>query len=497
MRRPWLILLSVGFLACRASVSRSVPAGESAPSPPAARLSEVWVDGGRTASGDGSRASPWRTLGEALAAPGPVWVHVARGLYAGPFTLPAGTRLEGTGATTVLYTDGVETAVRAPGGAELVRLAVQGGGWGLEGAGTVKLEGVAFSGQRTGAVRLGGGRLVAAASHFEAGVSETEGLVLEGPARGEVKDSTLSGPYRRGVSVKGGAEAVLESVRSEGPVTAVQQEGGRTELRRVSAEGGRGPALWVQDGAMKLEGVSVTGHEFGLSAHGAELEVRGFTSVRAEQAGLALVESRGRLEDVEVRGSGRFGALQLVGSDLTLRHVRVDGADAYGVQATNGRLRASDVTITRLRSSEHLFGDGLHLRGVVAEVEGLVVRDVEGAGVLAAQGAEVTLRDATLVGCRQAGVAVETLGAVNAERLEVRDSGGPALAVLRDGTLRADALTAKGNAEGLLWAECEGETQVHLGRLQTEDKRGLEAPCVTLAEAARPRHSAPPEPPPR
>jgi hypothetical protein len=98
--------------------------------------------------------------------------------------------------------------------------------------------------------------------------------------------------------------------------------------------------------------------------------------------------------------------------------------------------------------------------------------------VLAAQGAEVVLRDVTLIRCKQAGLLVESLGQVKAQGLEVRGPGDTALAVLRDGEVSVDGLTASGLTDGLLWAECEGSTRVRLGRLKTEDRRGLSAPCV-------------------
>ncbi len=469
--RPLLLVLLV-IAACRMpSSSPGVPA----PSPAGA---EVWVDGTRRESGDGSRERPFRTLGEGLAVHPPPTVHVAPGLYPGPFVLPGGARLVGVGASTVLYVEGREPVIRTEAGATLEQLALQGGGWGVVASGGLRLEGVAFSGQREGAVRLTGGRLAVKAGRFEASVSETVGVSLEGKVTAEVKESTFTGPWRRGVRVSGGAEAELEGVRFEGAVMGLDQEGGRVRLRRVTVEGGRGAGLLVTDGSLEIEEASVHGHEYGLASNGAKLRVRGFTSVRAERAGLGLTRSTGRLEDVQVRQSGSYGAVQLVASELELQGFRVDDADGYGVVATNGRLRARDGSITRMRSSERFTGDGLHLRGVKADIEGVEVRGAPGAGVLAAQGAEVELRDVTLIQCQQAGLAVETLARVKAVGLEVRDTGGAALAVLRDSEVSVDVLTASGLAEGLVWAECEGAARVRLGRLKTEDLRGVSAPCV-------------------
>jgi hypothetical protein len=67
---------------------------------------------------------------------------------------------------------------------------------------------------------------------------------------------------------------------------------------------------------------------------------------------------------------------------------------------------------------------------------------------------------------------------VTAGSLEVRGSGGAALAAYEHGVLRVDSLSAKDNAEGLVWTECTGETRVVLGRVQSEDTRGLTAKCV-------------------
>ncbi|MFP2925709.1 hypothetical protein ACLESO_10910 [Pyxidicoccus sp. 3LG] len=191
--------------------------------------------------------------------------------------------------------------------------------------------------------------------------------------------STFTGPFRRAVRVRGAnARVELEDARFSGPVSAVGVDGGHAEVRRAEAEGGRGSAFSVVEGSMLLHHVRVTGHEFGLSAMRARsLDVRDFTSVRAERAGLGLAQSRGVLEDVVVRDSGAFGGIQLVGGDMEVRRFTVEGAAEYGLTALQGKLRVRGGTVTRV-SSKGGDGDGLHLRQVDADVEGVVVRDASG-----------------------------------------------------------------------------------------------------------------------
>ncbi len=443
----------------------------------------VWVDAAAWRPGDGSRARPLRSLAEALARPGPLTVHLAAGTYTGPFSLPDGARVEGLGATSVLHAEGADAPVlRAGRDSALADLAVQGGGWGLEvtRGGGVRLERVGFSGQRTGAVRVEAGRLEVEAGRFEASVSETTGVLLEGAsAAARLAHSDFTGPFRRAVRVRGdGARVDVEDARFSGPVSAVGVDGGHAEVRRASAEGGRGSAFSVVEGVLVLADVRVTGHEYGVSAMQARrLDVRRFTSERAERAGLGLVRSTGVLEDVVVRHSGEFGGIQQVGGDLEVRRFRVEDAREYGLLALQGKLRAKDGTITRVRSGDGIAGDGLHLREVEADVEGVAVEDVEGACVLAAQAARVALRDAKLTGCEHAGVMVDTLARLEATGVEIR-AAGTALAVLGEGELRVDVLTASGLKEGLVWAECQGNTRVRLERVRSEDVRGLTAPCV-------------------
>jgi hypothetical protein len=406
MLRRLLMSACLMSLACRVP-GPVIPSGESA------SLDGVWVDGTRRGPGDGSKGRPFSTLEEALrhveAGGSSLRVHLASGRYPGPFVLPAGLELVGAGEGSVLHAEGAEPVVRAPEGATLRGLGVQGGSWGLEAAGPVRLEAVRFGGQVAGAVRMGEGSL------------RVEGGVFEG----------------------------------------------------------RGVGLFIQRGSLRLEDVTVIGYEYGVQSVEASVETRGLTSVRAALAGVVLIGTRGRLEDTVVLGSGGHGGLLLVGSELELRGVRVDGAEAYGISATRGRLRVRRAIITRLTTREGDSGDGLHLRDVEAEVEDLVVRDVAGVGVLGAQGARVTLRDVSLEDCREAGVLAETLGQVKAVGLEVRGSGGPALAAMDDGVLRVEALTARDNAAGLVWADCQGGTAVTLRRVTGQGAAGTEGACVT------------------
>ncbi|SEU15512.1 Protein of unknown function [Stigmatella erecta] len=469
-RLPFLALLCLA--ACRAPTPAAPPQALPAP------VSGVWVNAAQKGAGDGSRAKPFRTLAEALAVRPLPTVYVASGLYAEPVLLPPGGHLVGEGPGTVLRGAGGSPVVRAPGGGTVARMTLQGGAWGVESLGGLRLEEVAFQGQQAGAVWLRAGSLGVQGARFEAGGAEAVGLAVEGASRAEVRGSAFTGAWQRGVHIREGGTVVLEDVRFAGAKVALDQEGGQGRLHRVTVEGGEGPGLLVRGGAAVITETKVTGHEYGLATHGAALEVRGFTSVRAKRAGLGLTRSTGSLEDIQVRESGSFGGVQLVDSDLSLRGFQVENVDAYGVVAVRGALRASKGRITRVRSSDGFSGDGLHLRGVKAEVEGLEVRDAKGVGVLAAQAAAAGVRDARFQGCKQAGLLVESLGVLRAMDIEIRDTEGPALAVLRDGQLQVEGLTASGLAEGLVWAECGGASRVRLQGVRSEDRRGAEAPCV-------------------
>ncbi|WXH28132.1 hypothetical protein WA016_02075 [Myxococcus stipitatus] len=514
------------------------------------------MDAAAERGGDGTRQRPLRSLGEALARPGPLTVYLVTGEYRGPFEVSSEVRLEGQGDATVLSGDGVEgPVVRVAVGHEVLlrNLSVRGGKWGMEvsGGGRVRVEQVRVGGQGQGAVRVTSGRFEAATARFETS-GETVGVLLDGPTDGvgmasptagdqasgahermarvsmpseamehagsptaarlasrasmsrtfgpllqeprladatfrpvrqeaRLSDTTFTGPFRRAVRVRGlEARATLEDVRFQGAVTAVGMDGGHAEIRRVVAEGGQGAAFSVVEGVMVLEDARVSGYEVGVSAMRApRLEVHGLLSVGATRAGISVGASSGvRLEDVVVRDSGSHGALHLTGSEVEVQRLRVEGSMEYGVVAVGGRLRLRNSAVVGVRSNDGITGEGLHLRQVHAEVEGVLVRDTAGACVLAVQNARVTLRDAELARCGQSALSVDTRARMDAMSVEAKDIQQTALAAMDGGELRVDALVARTTRQGLVSAECTGDTRVRLGRVRAEDVRGVDAWCV-------------------
>ncbi|WP_254036989.1 hypothetical protein [Myxococcus guangdongensis] len=390
-------------------------------------------------------------------------------------------------------------------GVTLLRnLTIRGGAWGVQvtRGRQVSAQNVSFTGQHRGGVQVRAGRFDAESSRFEASVPETVGLVLEAPPADSVapvsprtaslRDVRFTGPFRRAVRVRGAeASARLDDVTVSGAVSALGMDGGHAEVRRSSAQAGTGAAFSVVEGTLVLQDVSVAGHELALSVvQSPRLEVRRFQSVGAERAGLAVVASRNvLLEDVVVRGSGSHGAFQLTGSQVDARRLHVEDAAEYGVLAVGGRLRLRGAIVSRVHSSDGITGDALHLRQVVADVEDVVVRGASGTCVLATQNARVMLRDADLERCGQAALLADTLATLDARGVEVRDSGRTTLAATGDGVLRVDVLRSRNSSQGFVGAECTGSTRIHLGRVDTEDSRGTEVPCVkrTVEPAPGPR----------
>ena len=90
------------------------------------------------------------------------------------------------------------------------------------------------------------------------------------------------------------------------------------------------------------------------------------------------------------------------------------------------------------------------------------MQDCSGVGVLAAEGGGGELARATVSGAGVAGVVAETEGRLTATEVSIERTAGPAVLVTDRGTAQLRAMTARGNRDGALWAECSQGVDVEI-----------------------------------
>jgi hypothetical protein len=422
---------------------------------------ELWVDVQGPEGGDGSPARPLRRLESALRAPAQRrLVHLAPGVYAGPFRLEDGTELVG-GSAAVLTAPADVPVLEAHGSVRLVRLLVQGGALGVLASGRLELQAVRFSGQRKGAVLLAeAGTLRAEAVLFEASVSGGVGLLLQQGAMAELEGCTFEGPWQRAIDAATPARLRVTKSSFRGAVTALQQKGGAAELADVTVAEGRGPGLYVAAGTLVLTRVSVTGQEYALlTGTGAVVEARDFTSRRADRAGVGVVKARAHFQGLTITEAGSFGGLQLISSEVQVQGLRVEDAQGTGVSLRGGKLELTDGVVLRSRDADGSAADGVQLRGGQARLQALSVDGATGACLLAAEGAHVLLSQATLQHCHTAGLVAEADAHLQASDVTVLSSDGPGAVATGEGELVLQRFRTLAT-DGVVWAECAGGAQV-------------------------------------
>ncbi len=443
---------------------------------PASPVLELWVDAAVAPGGDGSRPRPLRRLQDALVVPAPSRrVHLAAGLYTGPFVATDGTQLVGGSAAVLTAAAGV-TVLEARGTVSLERVLVQGGTLGVRGTGALRLTQVQFSGQRLGALLLaGGGTLQATTCRFEASVSEGVAVALEPGVRVQLSGCTFEGPWRRGVEARAPAVLSIAGTGFRGPVTALHLRGGSAELSDVTIGEGRGPALYVTSGTLGLHRVQVSGHEYALlTGTDAVVEGEDVTSTRADRAGVGLVHAKAHFRRLTITSAGTFGGLQCVASDVRVEGLRVEEVAGLGVSQRDGTLTLDDVVVTRTRDPDGTGGEGMQLRGGRANLTNVTIRQTAGACLLAAEGADVRLSHATLERCHTAGLVADTGAHLTASGVTVESSEGPGAVATGAGLLVLATFQAL-STQGAVWAECAGGTQVQAWAVAG----GLPAlPCV-------------------
>ena len=445
---------------------------------------EVFVDASAPGGGDGSRARPFRALADA---PGHGRLRLAAGLYPGGLLLEE-VELVG-GPAVVLSASASGPCVRTRGTVRVEGVQIQGGAAGLvvEG-GRTTLASVAFSGQRRAALEVAGGaELLVAASTVQASVSGLPGVRILPGGKAELRQVRFQGPFQRAIDATGPTSLRLSDVRIQDAVTGLWLSGGAAVVESMEVRGGRGPGLYVAGAVLQLRDVRVAGHEYGLlTGDGARLDGRGVSSTGAERAGVAFVRSKGVLEDVHVDSAGPMGGVQLISSEVRIRRLQVQGGVSSGLVTRDTQLTLESGVITGPSSADPAEGDAIQIRGGRATLGGLRIADCSGIGVLAAEGATVTLARSTVSGAGVAGVAAETEARLSTSEVSIERTRGPAVLVTDHGTAQLRATTARSNRDGALWAECSQGVDVEIDGW-TGDVTPMPAPCVRGVWAVTPR----------
>lgn len=436
--------------------------GAPAAGPSGAVPREAWVRAGAPVPGDGSPARPFADLAAALSGRGRVRVHVGAGRYAGPVRLPAGAELVADGEV-VLHAPAGGPVVHAPAGGRLAGLTLEGGSWGLWGAGTLELERVRVRGGSRGGVRWEAGRLAARQLELTSGAGPVPGTAGAGPdsaglslgrgVRAEVRGLRVAGGgWARGLDLEG-VRARLEAVALEEVPVGLRQRGGQVALHGLRARAGGSEAglLVTAGGRLELGDAQLTGYGYGLlTRDGAQVTARGLTSAGAAIAGLALVGSQGRLTGVRVERPGTFGAVQLVRSRVTLEQFALVDARDVALSALGGRL------VARAGQVRGVGGDGtaVLLRETDGELAGLEVRGAA-VGVHVSSHGRVRVRAVRLVAPTEAGLLAERGARLEARGLTVEGQGAAAAVGLSGARLvLEDVALDPGAAAGWLALEC-------------------------------------------
>jgi hypothetical protein len=446
-------------------------------------LEEWWVDGSSAPGGSGTAERPFKSLDAALARAGhsPARIHLAAGLYRGPFHPAGSTEMLGYGAV-VLFDEGSGVVLTPQGSLELKNVIIQGGEVGIQSAVELRLSGVSFSGQRKLGVRLRSGRLLANGVVFSAGVSEATAVRIEASARAELNRCTFQGPYRRALELIAPARVEVTDCAFDGPVTGLHQIGGSAAVRRTRFSGGRGPAVFCAQGNLELLDVDVFGHEYALQGgEGSTVHVLRFSSVGAERAGIALTRATAHLEEVTTIDSGSFGAVQLVGSNVVLRRFRFQHPEAYGLSGRQSTVSVSDGAISDVTDHGGSAGDGIQLRQCRGSIESVSILRTAGAGLLAAEDSSLTLRDFSVDRCHWGGVIAETLARVQGSSWTIRNCDAPAVAVPEAAQIDVEVLRSEHNAQGLFWVEPARGGKLRVWCATEDGSRASPSPCADLA----------------
>jgi len=466
--------LGWGGLALVAVIGCARPGSVPATRAPEVPL-EVWVDASALAGGDGSQATPWRELRPALAAP--AVVHLRSGLYEGPFTVGKGSRLVGHGVV-VLFVEGPGVVLEAT-DARLEEVQVQGGDVGLVATGHVSLAAVTFSGQRQVAVSVRG-QLDAERLSLDGSISGTVGLEVRPTATATVRQSRATGGFQKAVRSEG--RLVVSAFDSKGPATAIHATAGEVTLTGLTAEGGRGPGVFLAQTKASVQDTTVRRHEYGILTREAALTGSQLTVERTARAALGLNGGTSSLDHLTVSAPGDLAGVQVLGGSATLSTVVIRGAVGTGVfsRAAELTLRTVDIdgVSKDVSGGKETNGDAVEVRGGKLNATALELTRAAGTGILATVGAVVELDG---IHCVEPGIAcllAERGADVRAKAVRVDRPVQAAFAVPDEASLELEFPVVAPIPAMWLYAECSAGAQVWLTLSPDEKLPERMSPCV-------------------
>lgn len=434
---------------------------------------ELWVDAFSTAGGDGTREHPLKAI------PSPVLkgatVRVSSGLYAGPFVLEEGSRIEGTGEV-VLTGEAGQTVVTAA-KASLEHVSIQGGAVGLEAGPLVLMRAVNFSGQRERAVVVQG-ELSLSGTQLQASVEGIDGLVVKAGAKLVLRDAKFAGGFRRAVSTEGGSVELM-NVSAEGAKNLLHAVNADSRLQSVRSAAGSGPALLVAGGRLQLDEGDFQGHEYSMQlTRGALARISGLRARNGAQGCVSALMSEVWLTDAKLTNCGPGGALSLLDCQSVVSQLDVSTARELAVFVRKGRAEFHRVNVSKVIAAPDALGDAFLVRDASVRADTVHVSDVEGSGLFASAHAEVNIDQLEVERAQQAALFVERAAQVNIGSLLVRGGMGPAVLVPDAATVTMGTLSVSGGDEMPVYAECKSGAKVSYTRLESTIAQ-LESRCIS------------------
>lgn len=424
-----------------------------------------------------SGAGAFATLQEAFAA-GCREVSLAAGRHAGGVTLPEKAIVRGEAGAIIVGPDG-GTALKAPRGARIEEVTLEGGETGLAGA-QLELRSVSLLGQRRIAIEASGSvRLAAVRVELQ---REARALTLTEGSRAVLDRLEVRGPGALGIE-SSAQRLELSRSRIEGPATALQQRGGEVWLRELTLRGGGASAgLALVRARGRVSGVRIHGFEHGLLTQRCEgLVVEDLSSYDAHKAGVGLVQSEVRLREVRVFRSGTFGAIQVIGGRARVEDFWIHQASEIGVLSRSGQLELRRGRITGVSSRDGTEGSALVVLSGQARLDEVLVRNAAGYAILALTNAKVIAGELTVEGAGTGALAADTGAQLQGRRLTARQTGGALLMADGDAQITLASVVSTANPHGIASSPCTGQTRIVVRRLQGPDSSAAASGrCIEL-----------------